>query len=179
MWRICAWFCLTLAPGGIVGQSIQQRTYEDAQEGFSVVYPGEWYTEPAAKGFRIYSIAPSKLVPQLLLPPGAALIAFAGMKQPVRTVEEWIRIDSAGRKAEEQSSFLLRVPRAQADVKVIEVLSRWSAGAVIFEQIDWYFELQRKLFDAQLLYREGGVGGVERYRGTFKSVVASIVIKGR
>jgi hypothetical protein len=151
------------------------KTYRDPKGQYSVAYPGTWYQEPDAAGFRIYNFPPSRFRPQLILPDGGALIAFALRYPPAQTLDAWIEHNVKLRGADFRRTFRMRLEHQASDVDVTETVSHWASGNIVLEDVDWYFSIQGIPFDAALMYYKGDPDA-DGYRKVLQEVVSSITI---
>jgi len=112
--------------------SLGLNVYDATNGGYSVRYPASWRRETAAHGFRIYNFREEQQRPQLLLPDGGALIAFAGMRKPAASLDQWAEDNAKLHSPDSKRTFLMGIGPSAAQTAVTETVTRWSAGRYIF-----------------------------------------------
>lgn len=163
---IAAWSCMA-AP--------QFKAYTSPDGEYTVKYPANWVHYPPAKSLYILNFPVENIVREVLLPPGGALITFALRQRNISTIEEWIAKNIKVHGMVERQIFRLESETHAWATTITEVASQSARRTQEFEQIDWYFAINGRMFDAVLLYRKGDERKQE-YIDIFRHIIASLII---
>jgi hypothetical protein len=161
-----AWPCIT-AP--------QFKSYTSPNGEYTVKYPESWVHYPKAQSLYILNFPVKDIVREVLLPPHGAMITFALRQRNITTLEDWIAKNIKLRGVIEKRTFPLESESNKWATTITEVVSQSARGSQEFKQVDWYFSIDGRIFDAVLLYRKDDKREHE-YADVLRHVVASLII---
>jgi hypothetical protein len=164
-----------LVAGGCFAQAETEapKVYNSPDGTYVVEYPASWNHYPEATSLYILSFPLPRISREILLPRNGAMITFAKTQPQTRSLEEWIGKDVARRGIDGKLEFRLDLEYQRFAVAVTETVSHSTRGQYTFEEVDWYFALSGRLFDAVLLYHKGDPHRME-YRQVLTKVATSI-----
>lgn len=148
-------------------------TYTDHARAFEVEYPRAWFQFPDAKGLYITNFSPERAIREILLPNGGALITFAFLRPEPVSLDMLIQRERERLAPRLERTFAMSMKGRSQSLAVTEFVSASKRSRYTFEEVDWYFSVDGKLFDAALLYHASDMRH-ESYRGVLSKVVASI-----
>jgi len=157
--------------------SISLKTFTSQSEGYIVEYPDTWYRNPSrlSDTLDVQNFPPSKAVHGLHIPGGGAEIEIASWRTARNgrsTVEEWIKGDTAHQKVLAKRE--INVSLFSGVTRAIEVREEADVSpGPLEEAVIWYFALQDKWFEAQLVYWRGDPNA-EKYLQTMRQIVSSL-----
>ena len=163
---IAVWSCMA-AP--------QLKSYTSSDGEYTVRYPANWVHYPPAKSLYILNFPIENIVREVLLPPRGAMISFALRQRNINILEDWIAKNIKVHGMVERRMFPLESETHAWTTTITEVVSRSARGTQEFDQIDWYFDINGRMFDAVLLYRKGDERKRE-YIDILRHIVASLII---
>lgn len=154
------------------------KSFENKTYGYRVQYPRSWRPQIVSDVFYIENFPPSKMVRAVRLPEGGAGIHVSvpsriirkGQAMP-RNLEEWAtlgtgRITVIGKRTLEVGDDRRKLP-------VIEVKTLCCAVPPYQESVDWYFQINDRMFSGSLLYWQGDPNAA-RLVEVLRQVVLSI-----
>lgn len=155
------------------GEPPEFKTYRSPNGEYTVTYPGTWVHYPEARSLYILNFPLDHMVREVLLPEHGAMITFATTRSKPKSVEDWTENDMKRHAAVERRNFSVDRGAQSSPLSVTEIISHSVRGRQAFEEIDWYFSIDRHLFNAVLLYH-GGDSRSHEYREVLRQVVSSI-----
>jgi hypothetical protein len=169
-----SWTTLWLLAGQAWTAPPETKSFSSPDGGYTVNYPSTWVHYPKATSLYIVNFPLRQMVREVLLPEHGAMITFASMYPKANSLEEWIANDAKMRIFLGRKDHIL-IPRddQSSPLFITEVVEESLRGSQAFEAVNWYFSIDKHLFDAVLLYRKGDVRSVE-YRRVLRQVVSSL-----
>ena len=150
------------------------KSYTSPDGGYSVTYPDDWNHYSESRGLYILNFPEDRIVPQSLLPKGGAMISFARPRRPMpRSVDKWIRRDAVVQHVVASRGMQVAREGISSQLALRETTAESKFGTLAFEQVNWYFSVNGRLFCAVLLHHKGDPRR-ERYRAVLEHVVASL-----
>ena len=149
------------------------KAFSSPDGAYVVEYPASWNHYPESRSLYILSFPLNRIRREILLPKNGAMITFANTRPQAGSLEEWIGADVARRGIDGKHEFRVDLEHQRFPVAVTETISHSNRGNYTFEEVDWYFALSGRLFDAVLLYHKGDPNRME-YRRVLAKVVTSI-----
>lgn len=162
--------------------SVSVTTFKSQSEGYTVEYPDAWYRNPSrlTDTLDVQNFPPSKAVHGLHIPGGGAEIEIASWRTARNgrgTVEELIKADTAHQKVLAKRD--INVSLSSGAARAIEVREEADVGSGPLEEaLIWYFPLEDKWFEAQLVYWQGDPNS-EKYLQTMRQIVLSLRLTPR